>query len=319
MTVLIVGLMATVAQAARVQYILHETAPGNWELYVEVTGSDTAGLSAYGMFVDDLSASFTESTLYAVKTFNPPTTLEMNGFLPMTFTDGTVSGMYNFGNYQNNDSTILPIAGVGAGIEGIGMVPVHELGIFGDVNLAVPAHLGTITTSPGLNLSDFTGEIPGLLNAASDGHLPEEEVTLCTALECNFYTLPPVADASGPYVIDLDEILILDASGSQGSIEHWEEDGIVYNGQYSIDLYEWDLDDDGVFETNADENAVFPINPTYLESLQLGVGVHDIHLKVTDDWGISVSAGTTLTIVPEPMMLALLSLGGFALIRRRRK
>ncbi len=124
------------------------------------------------------------------------------------------------------------------------------------------------------------------------------------------YGSPPVADADGPYTIDADETLTLDASGS------WDDDD-------DIDSYRWDLDGDWVYETDAGDQPVFSVDYAYLESLGLGVcdpfNPYDIHLKVTDIYYSFDIDNSTLIILPEPVTLSFLVVGGLALIRRRRK
>ncbi len=97
---------------------------------------------------------------------------------------------------------------------------------------------------------------------------------------------PPVADANGPYTLYAGDTLTLDASGST-------------DDENDITSYVWDLDDDGVFETDAGTQAVFDVSYAYLESLGLGIGVdYNIHLKVTDGDEQADTDTTTLTIEP---------------------
>ena len=218
------------------------------------------------------------------------------GFLPPI--TGYIGNDFNVGSYQN-----LPYV-----IPDIGVIPVHYIPpppftpMF-DVITGVPAHIGTFTTPTGLTLADFDATSANVL-VMVDGewgvvdpgpHLP-------------FFD-PPQAETGGPYVIDLDEILTLDASGSLGS----NTSGFLSD----ISSYEWDLDDDGSFETNVGDDAVFQVSSNYLESLQLGVGVHDIRLKITDELFEMAFADTTLTITPEPATLSLLALGGLVMLRQR--
>lgn len=152
MTMLVVGLVAFAAQAATVQFTLNETAPGTWEMLVDVGGTDTAGLSAYGMFVNIPTAqvSYTENLLFDIGSFS--------GMFPNTAVNGDVGGIFNAGNFQNSG---------GFAIQGMGMVPIA----LGSVNLGVPALLGTFTTPVGLGAADFTAEKAGLLNVNNDGFL----------------------------------------------------------------------------------------------------------------------------------------------------
>ncbi|MFC1677887.1 SUMF1/EgtB/PvdO family nonheme iron enzyme [Planctomycetota bacterium] len=99
---------------------------------------------------------------------------------------------------------------------------------------------------------------------------------------------PPDANANGPYTVFVGDTLTLDANGSTDA-----DDDIV--------SFMWDLDDDGVFETDAGGQAVYDVNYAYLESLELLINhTYTIHLKVTDSDGQSDTADSTLTIVPKP-------------------
>jgi hypothetical protein len=119
--------------------------------------------------------------------------------------------------------------------------------------------------------------------------------------------LPPAAAANGPYTLWVDDPLVLNASGST-------------DGNNDIVSYEWDLDDDGSFETDsgADPFCVVP----YADVVALGLvldGPYDIHLRVTDATGLADADDTILRIVPEPAALGLLAAGGLVLIRRPRR
>ena len=102
---------------------------------------------------------------------------------------------------------------------------------------------------------------------------------------------PPVADANGPYTLYAGDTLTLDASGST------DEDGTIIS-------HMWDLDDDGVFETDAGIQAVFDVSYEYIESLGLLIGVdYNIHLKVIDGDEQGDADTTTLTIEPKPALV----------------
>lgn len=99
---------------------------------------------------------------------------------------------------------------------------------------------------------------------------------------------PPVADADGPYTIYVGDTLTLDASGSA-------------DADNDIVSYIWDLDDDGIFETDAGGQAIFDVNFAYLQSLGLLINhTYNIHVKVTDSKGQNDIASSTLTILPKP-------------------
>jgi len=101
-------------------------------------------------------------------------------------------------------------------------------------------------------------------------------------------TAPPIADANGPDSIYVGDTLTLDASGSTDA-----DDDIV--------SYMWDLDDDGIFETDASGEAILDVNYAYLQSLGLLVNnTYNIYLQVTDSEGQSDTNDTALTILPKP-------------------
>lgn len=101
---------------------------------------------------------------------------------------------------------------------------------------------------------------------------------------------PPVADANGPYIIFVGDTLTLDANGSA------DADGDIVS-------YLWDLDDDSVFETDANDQAIFDVNYSYLESIGLLINhTYTIHLKVTDSESQSDVDDSTLTILPKPAL-----------------
>ena len=118
--------------------------------------------------------------------------------------------------------------------------------------------------------------------------------------------VPPSADADGPYTIWEGDPLILNAS-------------LTENGDYRIASYMWDLDDDGVFETDAGDQPFLMVNYDDLEGLGVAVdGIHYIHLQVTDSTGMIDTDSSSLRVVPEPATLGMLVVGGLALVRRKR-
>ena len=102
-TLICIGLFALAAQAAAVHYTFNEPAPGTWEVYVEVTGADTAGLSAYSLWVNaGAGVSYAENVLGTVDgTFTPI------GFSPATLSSGFILGQFNVGNFQTFTAPIL--------------------------------------------------------------------------------------------------------------------------------------------------------------------------------------------------------------------
>ncbi len=67
---------------------------------------------------------------------------------------------------------------------------------------------------------------------------------------------PPIAIANGPYTIYAGDTLTLNASGST------DDDNDIIS-------YQWDLDDNNSFETDAGNQPVFDVNFAYLQSLGL--------------------------------------------------
>ena len=88
----------------------------------------------------------------------------------------------------------------------------------------------------------------------------------------------PVADPNGPYTGNVGDDITLDASGS------YDQDG-------SIVLYEWDLDNDGIFEIRT---SYLSISHTW-ESPYAG----SIALRVTDDEGETTTEYTLVEILPS--------------------
>jgi len=97
---------------------------------------------------------------------------------------------------------------------------------------------------------------------------------------------PPVADAGGPYLIDMGDDLYLDGTGSS--------DPDTAHGD-SIVSYEWDLNDDGEYNDATGETTVVIFND---------YGVYTVGLKVTDSLGEcdTDTAIVEVLAVPEVMV-----------------
>ncbi|MCB1207897.1 MAG: PKD domain-containing protein [Verrucomicrobiales bacterium] len=92
----------------------------------------------------------------------------------------------------------------------------------------------------------------------------------------------PVAIPGGPYHVDLGQPLTLDGSGSYHPV-----------AGRSIVSYAWDLDDDGQFDDATGTNPT--LSALQFANLGLSIGTHTIHLRVTDNFGATSVASTTLT------------------------
>jgi hypothetical protein len=96
----------------------------------------------------------------------------------------------------------------------------------------------------------------------------------------------PKASAGGPYFLGLGTEVLLDASASS-DVNSPAGDSIV--------SYAWDLNGDGLYDDLATANplAIVP----YASVAGLGLGVHDIGVRVADTLGLTGDARTTLNIL----------------------
>ena len=151
------------------------------------------------------------------------------------------------------------------------------------------------------------GSVPAETNG--DGSLSAEEIYAYAAQKVRDFTITqnpqtydghegtlnflplsfaPLADPAGPYILQIGDGVDLDAGASVAA-------------GYEIVSYQWDLDDDGIFETDAAGSAVFSVSYDALVSLGLAPGgQYDIHLRITDDSGKAATADTTLALVAAP-------------------
>ncbi len=150
MTMMVIGLTAMVAQAAATHFEFNETAPGTWDVLVTVSGADTLGLASYSIWVYDTpGVSYVENKL---------STLRPGDFATIGFPSGSMLSGYMEGTSDFNAGN-LQWANEFA-VQGIGLIPV-QLGPPSppfpapppyDIDLGVPALLGTLTTPTGLGL-----------------------------------------------------------------------------------------------------------------------------------------------------------------------
>jgi len=125
----------------------------------------------------------------------------------------------------------------------------------------------------------FTGDAI-LTFVVSDGTRTSDPGTVTIAVLPN---LPPAADAGGPYVVNEGDSVALDGSGSSDP-----DDGDVLT-------YEWDLDNDGVFETPGQ-------TPAFDASGLDGPSDIPVALKVTDIAGatdVDTSVVSVLNVAPS--------------------
>ena len=130
---------------------------------------------------------------------------------------------------------------------------------------------------------DTTGVNNGTYTIATslvmaDREVRSDEKQICLGIEIN---AAPIADANGPYI------------GNEGS-------PITFNGSGSYDPNDyivswlWDLDGDGIYETNATESNG-TVNHTW------GNGYFgNVNLKVTDSFGATDTDNTTVTVLNVP-------------------
>ncbi len=206
------------------------------------------------------------------------------------------SEMEGLGDLSGGDfrSWANDTSGNGAIIVGVGNSAIGEEAFIWDAENGMQNLQDVLVNDYGLNLTGWTlnrayGISDNGLSVAGYGTNPDgyTEAWIATFPEPS---TPPIADADGPYSIEVDDTLTLDASGST------DDDNDIVS-------YMWDLDDDSTFETDTGGLAVFDVNYSYLESLELLINhTYTIHLKVTDSEGQSDTADSTLTIVPKPAL-----------------
>jgi PKD repeat protein len=117
-----------------------------------------------------------------------------------------------------------------------------------------------------------TGEYTVSLNVTDDAGQMDTAATTATIGDGN---LPPVADAGGPYVADVEEAITFDGTGSTDP-----------NGDETIDSYDWDFGDGTVMQDAGP-------TPTHAYTEP---GLYHVTLTVTDDFGAMDSDKTEATI-----------------------
>ncbi|NLF73794.1 MAG: hypothetical protein GX575_32565, partial [Candidatus Anammoximicrobium sp.] len=165
--------------------------------------------------------------------------------------------------------------------------------------------------SPFLAASDFNISTGSSVNSSTDGahyHLVQpfnrytstdgahsHPVSLLWSTQTEFTFVPnsaPTSDAGGPYSTLLGQSVLVNGSAST-DIDIPFGDSIV--------SYEWDTDNNGVFDS---PSASPTLNISSATTLALGGGVHTIALRVTDEKGAQHVDTTTLTVtIPTTVSL----------------
>ena len=165
---LVLGL-SVAAHAQVVEVTFQETTAGQWDVFAAVTGdtSTTAGISSYSLFVqgvDPADVSYAQNTFLDTITLNGAV-----GFLPGNLKAEPVDVDFNAGNFQNAGPTANPVLNIGESpVFLASLLPAN----FTDIDLGVPALLGTFSTDEGLGANNFRAGDFGLFNATGDGFSP---------------------------------------------------------------------------------------------------------------------------------------------------
>ena len=152
-----------------------------------------------------------------------------------------------------------------------------------DAFVFTPTSLGPNTTGTFQSTLRFDGSSHGLADNAFTG------------LDLSPANSVPTAVADGPYSIQAGQDLALAGTASFDPDSAWGD---------KITSYEWDLDNDGLFEY---EGATLTVPWADLELLPAPVIDHPVSLRVGDDWDVLNTYTTTLTIngvFPPPAPLS---------------
>lgn len=232
----------------------------------------------------DVSFSIDDNQTLLLSTFQPYTYTDIGNFGHQTF-NGSMTKRVTIGGVQRSE--VIPLS--------LGLQP----GFFNS------SQSGTMNW----NL-DFSGDRKSLdltIGATSgtgshSGAFPAT-VSLSEVLDDPFAVMTGLGQEA-----DIFSGLNLDASASYdidstGSIASWE----------------WDLDYDGSNFTIDASGVTVTAGSATLQSLYTAGQQYTIGLRVTDNTGATHVTTHSLTAVPEPSSIAMLSLGGITLVMRRRR
>ncbi len=193
MTMMVIGLIATATVAevevpddlcigySGAEVFFNETSPGTWEVLVttELDSRDPLGLASYSIWVYDTpGVSFVQNRMHSLRggDFWPI------GFATMTLLTGYIGDDFNAGNFQAANE--YAVHGIGLIPLQIGPPPPFPAPPPYDIDLGVPALIGTLTTPAGLGLPGSQGGFDvslTLLDETGNGIISE----LCLGGEVN--------------------------------------------------------------------------------------------------------------------------------------
>ena len=312
LTVTMVVLVVDSAQASPTANVNLTYGGGTFEVHVSVSTGDNAGLALYKIPLTGFDTLTNVGPMgIGVGSFGVA-----SGFTTVRSGDDVspLVASQDLAGAGQPDQIVYGFGQTGGTLPAGGLAYVQQ-------NYGAPLLVGQGTYSgaaPGLDSSD-----PGGIRLVVFNHEQNRDVSEipAEAIGSGWWDepLPPlIADAGGPYVINVGDTLHLSAAGST-----WP------NTSPWVIFFDWDLDGDGGYETS--NAAAGPpgewcdVSYAELEAMGLGVGgPYDVDLRMTavvplGGPTIVNYATTTLTIIPEPATLSLLTLGGLALIRCKRR
>lgn len=228
----------------------------------EVTYSPTANFNGNDSFTFNCSDGALESNIatvfLTVNSVNDPPVLIILG--NQTVAEGTSTDLINFAACTDVDTLTLSA-----------LVP--SFASFTDSGDGT----GDLELSPGFADS---GSYPNNSVTCSDSQGGSDTKTF--QITVNNVNQAPMADAGGPYECNIGDIITLSSADSN------DPDG-------SIVLFEWDLDDDGIFETTG-------ASPSYgcisYDPFLILPAAFTVKLRVTDNDGATAEDSTSVTINP---------------------